>query len=172
MVCFSNYRDFDYCALDGAGFLPRLDLSPLSRCYPLELNEMRLWEGKTCFYSGRPATHMALFARAFWGIYFILLRVTTANVKLELPSTARAWKLRKMFGDEESFKEGMETYIGPPRKMASRPFVREFSVAWYGVFAVTCENSRMIHLNRKTWGRREGVNRDQASSSENLTWLC
>ncbi|KAG5184462.1 hypothetical protein JKP88DRAFT_314700 [Tribonema minus] len=35
------------------------------RCYPLDLNEAKAYEGKTCFYSGEPATHMALFARAF-----------------------------------------------------------------------------------------------------------
>ena len=35
------------------------------RCYPLKLNEAGMAEGKTCFYSGEPATHMALFARAF-----------------------------------------------------------------------------------------------------------
>jgi len=33
------------------------------RCYPLEGQEEA--EGKTCFYSGEPATHMAIFARAF-----------------------------------------------------------------------------------------------------------
>jgi prolyl-tRNA synthetase len=33
------------------------------RCYPLNLQGEI--EGKTCFYSGRPATHMALFARAY-----------------------------------------------------------------------------------------------------------
>ncbi len=35
------------------------------RCYPLEHNEEGMVEGKTCFYSGEPATHMALFGRAF-----------------------------------------------------------------------------------------------------------
>mmetsp|Transcript_18102 Transcript_18102/g.28267 ORF Transcript_18102/g.28267 Transcript_18102/m.28267 type:complete len:650 (-) Transcript_18102:1035-2984(-) len=35
------------------------------RCYPLDLNVEGAVEGKTCFYSGEPATHMALFARAF-----------------------------------------------------------------------------------------------------------
>ncbi|GMI26238.1 hypothetical protein TeGR_g9232 [Tetraparma gracilis] len=35
------------------------------RCYPLDVNEMGMAEGKTCFYSGEPATHMALFGRAF-----------------------------------------------------------------------------------------------------------
>lgn len=39
--------------------------SQRSRCYPLQLNEMGMHEGKECFYSGRPATHMAIFARAF-----------------------------------------------------------------------------------------------------------
>ena len=33
------------------------------RCYPLD--RQREAEGRTCFYSRRPATHMALFARAF-----------------------------------------------------------------------------------------------------------
>jgi prolyl-tRNA synthetase len=35
------------------------------RCYPLDLNQANMADGKTCFYSGEPATHMALFARAF-----------------------------------------------------------------------------------------------------------
>ena len=35
------------------------------RCYPLDKNEEGMVEGKTCFYSGEPATHMALFGRAF-----------------------------------------------------------------------------------------------------------
>jgi len=33
------------------------------RCYPLEGQEEA--EGQKCFYSGEPATHMAIFARAF-----------------------------------------------------------------------------------------------------------
>jgi len=33
------------------------------RCYPLA--EQHRVEGRVCFHSGRPATHMALFARAF-----------------------------------------------------------------------------------------------------------
>lgn len=33
------------------------------RCYPLENQEEA--QGKTCFYSGKPATHMAIFARAY-----------------------------------------------------------------------------------------------------------
>ena len=33
------------------------------RCFPLD--EQHRVTGKTCFYSGDPATHMALFARAF-----------------------------------------------------------------------------------------------------------
>jgi prolyl-tRNA synthetase len=33
------------------------------RCYPLA--EQHAVEGRTCFYSGRPATHIALFARAY-----------------------------------------------------------------------------------------------------------
>ncbi|CAJ1940088.1 unnamed protein product [Cylindrotheca closterium] len=35
------------------------------RCYPLDANEAKLYEGKKCFYSGEDATHMALFGRAF-----------------------------------------------------------------------------------------------------------
>jgi len=35
------------------------------RCYPLDHNDDGAVEGKTCFYSGEPATHMALFGRAF-----------------------------------------------------------------------------------------------------------
>jgi len=35
------------------------------RCYPLDANEAGMAEGKECFYSGEPATHMALFGRAF-----------------------------------------------------------------------------------------------------------
>ncbi|CAM9172729.1 unnamed protein product [Phaeothamnion confervicola] len=41
------------------------DCKATVRCYPLELNEHGMAEGKACFYSGRPATHMAIFARAF-----------------------------------------------------------------------------------------------------------
>jgi hypothetical protein len=33
------------------------------RCYPFA--EQHKAEGKTCFFSGEPATHMALFARAY-----------------------------------------------------------------------------------------------------------
>ena len=35
------------------------------RCYPLDANAAGAVEGKKCFKTGRPATHMALFARAF-----------------------------------------------------------------------------------------------------------
>ncbi|KAL7561001.1 hypothetical protein ACA910_006405 [Epithemia clementina (nom. ined.)] len=35
------------------------------RCYPLAENNPNAIEGKRCFYSGEPATHMALFGRAF-----------------------------------------------------------------------------------------------------------
>ena len=35
------------------------------RCYPLDVNEAGMAEGKKCFYSGEDATHMALFGRAF-----------------------------------------------------------------------------------------------------------
>jgi len=41
------------------------DCKATIRCYPLDLNHEGAVEGKTCFYSGKPATHMALFARAF-----------------------------------------------------------------------------------------------------------
>lgn len=33
------------------------------RCYPF--SEQHRAEGRTCFFSGEPATHMALFARAY-----------------------------------------------------------------------------------------------------------
>lgn len=33
------------------------------RCFPLD--EQQRAEGRDCFMTGRPATHMALFARAF-----------------------------------------------------------------------------------------------------------
>lgn len=33
------------------------------RCFPLEGQEAA--EGQSCFFSGRPATHMAIFARAY-----------------------------------------------------------------------------------------------------------
>ena len=33
------------------------------RCYPLDAQDQL--ENKSCFYSGKPATHMALFARAY-----------------------------------------------------------------------------------------------------------
>lgn len=35
------------------------------RCYPLDVNEAGVSEGKKCFYSGEPANRMALFGRAF-----------------------------------------------------------------------------------------------------------
>jgi len=35
------------------------------RCYPIEHNGDGAVEGKSCFYSGETATHMALFGRAF-----------------------------------------------------------------------------------------------------------
>ena len=40
-----------------------LDGKATIRCYPLDGQEEV--EGKSCFYSGKPATHMAIFARAF-----------------------------------------------------------------------------------------------------------
>jgi prolyl-tRNA synthetase len=33
------------------------------RCYPLDAQGEAV--GKACFYSGKPATHMAIFARAY-----------------------------------------------------------------------------------------------------------
>ena len=39
------------------------DCKATIRCYPIDGQEEVA--GKTCFYSGRPATHMALFARAY-----------------------------------------------------------------------------------------------------------
>ena len=39
------------------------DCAATIRCYPLDAQGAL--EGKTCFYSGEPATHVALFARAF-----------------------------------------------------------------------------------------------------------
>ena len=41
------------------------DCKATIRCYPLDVNEMGMAEGKECFFSGEPATHMALFARAY-----------------------------------------------------------------------------------------------------------
>jgi prolyl-tRNA synthetase len=35
------------------------------RCYPLDVNNAGMFEGKECFYSGEPANRMALFGRAF-----------------------------------------------------------------------------------------------------------
>ncbi|CAM9595107.1 unnamed protein product [Ascophyllum nodosum] len=52
------------CDTENENFIQE-DSKATLRCYPLELNKMRMWEGKSCFFSGRPATHMALFARAF-----------------------------------------------------------------------------------------------------------
>lgn len=39
------------------------DCSATIRCYPFEFQAEA--EGKTCFYSGKPATHMAIFARSY-----------------------------------------------------------------------------------------------------------
>ena len=39
------------------------DCKATIRCFPLDAQDEI--EGKTCFYSGRPATHMAIFARAY-----------------------------------------------------------------------------------------------------------
>jgi prolyl-tRNA synthetase len=41
----------------------KADCKATVRCYPLENRGEA--EGKTCFYSGKPATHMAIFARAY-----------------------------------------------------------------------------------------------------------
>lgn len=35
------------------------------RCYPVIFNDDKTIKGKRCFYSGEPATHMALFGRSF-----------------------------------------------------------------------------------------------------------
>ena len=35
------------------------------RCYPLDEQTEENLAGASCFYSGKPATHMAIFARAF-----------------------------------------------------------------------------------------------------------
>ena len=35
------------------------------RCFPLDLNGPGAVAGRACFLSGAPATHVALFARAF-----------------------------------------------------------------------------------------------------------
>ncbi|CAN0031904.1 unnamed protein product [Pylaiella littoralis] len=52
------------CDTENEDFVQQ-DSKATLRCYPLQLNEMGMHEGKECFYSGRPATHMAIFARAF-----------------------------------------------------------------------------------------------------------
>jgi len=39
------------------------DCKATIRCYPLDMQSEA--DGKTCFYSGKPATHMAIFARAY-----------------------------------------------------------------------------------------------------------
>jgi len=41
----------------------KADCKATIRCYPLEFQKEA--EGKNCFYSGKPATHMAIFARAY-----------------------------------------------------------------------------------------------------------
>ena len=35
------------------------------RCFPLDKNGPGAIDGKKCFYSGKDATHIAIFARAF-----------------------------------------------------------------------------------------------------------
>ena len=35
------------------------------RCYPTDVNDMKMFEGKKCFFSGEDADRMALFGRAF-----------------------------------------------------------------------------------------------------------
>ena len=52
-----------WCADDANEKQIKEDCSATIRCYPLD-KQVDL-DGKTCFYSGRPATHVALFARAF-----------------------------------------------------------------------------------------------------------
>ena len=53
----------------GAAALSSLAPSPRAqatiRCFPLAENEGVDLTGQKCFYSGEPATHIALFARAF-----------------------------------------------------------------------------------------------------------
>ena len=39
------------------------DCKATIRCFPLDCQDEAA--GRTCFYSGRPATHMAIFARAY-----------------------------------------------------------------------------------------------------------
>ena len=41
----------------------KADCKATIRCYPLEGQHEA--QGRTCFYSGKPATHMAIFARAY-----------------------------------------------------------------------------------------------------------
>jgi len=41
----------------------KADTKATIRCYPLD--QQHRVEGRQCFYSGKPATHMAIFARAF-----------------------------------------------------------------------------------------------------------
>ena len=41
------------------------DCKATIRCYPLDMNSEGSVNGKKCFYTGKPATHMAIFARAF-----------------------------------------------------------------------------------------------------------
>ena len=50
----------------GRVIVPR-SLAPQAtiRCFPLAENEGADLTGQKCFYSGEPATHIALFARAF-----------------------------------------------------------------------------------------------------------
>ena len=48
-------------------FLACVPLPRVSSCANVHVCNTRGWclAGKKCFYSGEPATHMALFARAF-----------------------------------------------------------------------------------------------------------
>lgn len=41
------------------------DCKATIRCFPLDVNTPEMIAGRKCFYSGEPATHIALFARAF-----------------------------------------------------------------------------------------------------------
>lgn len=41
------------------------DCKATIRCYPLELQNPSIISNLKCFYTGEPATHIALFARAF-----------------------------------------------------------------------------------------------------------
>jgi len=58
-----GFFQVNWCADDEHEKWIKEDSSATIRCYPLEKGTNL--DGKVCFYSGRPATHVALFARAF-----------------------------------------------------------------------------------------------------------